>query len=71
MKPCPYIEIKYNRKGTWAAKSATVCALREHHVGLHLMQSGRELRKWAAMRTWIETEFRTKTANGAWAWAKP
>ncbi len=45
MVPCPYIELKYNRKGTWATKAGTLCALPEAHGGLHLMQSGREMRK--------------------------
>ncbi len=49
MKPCPYIELKYNRRGTWAAKGATLCALPENHSGLHLQQSAREMRKWAVL----------------------
>ena len=46
MTPCPYVELKYRVEGTWAAQAATLCALPEDHGGFHVMQSGRELRKW-------------------------
>ena len=52
MKPCPYIEIRLGAMPQrW--RTATLCALPEGHGGLlHVMQSGRELRKWEAWGTY-------------------
>ncbi len=50
MTPCPYIQLTDTdtfRKGHWTPRTATLCALPEGHGGLlHVMQSGREIRKW-------------------------
>ena len=51
MTNCPYIEITdtNRRAATWKPRTATLCALPEEHGGLHVMQSGREYRKWAVL----------------------
>ena len=48
MTPCPYIQITdtHRRPPAWEPRTATLCALPEDHGGLHVMQSGREMRKW-------------------------
>ena len=48
MNPCPFIQITVTarRAAAWKPRTATLCALPDGHGGLHVMQSGREMRKW-------------------------
>ncbi len=48
MNPCPFIQITdtSRRPPAWEPRTATLCALPSEHGALHVMQSGRELRKW-------------------------
>ncbi len=65
MEHCPYIEIKYHRPLPSVACTATLCALPEHG-GMHVMQSGREMRKWDALLGWLESEYIEAQGEGAW-----
>ncbi len=69
MEPCPYIQITdtHRRPPAWEPRAATLCALREHHGGLHLMQSGREMRK-ANELPWVPYTATKEHFDGSDAW---